>query len=839
MLMFTFTSKGRENALAIQMIAFLIVGFSISLMVRILDGYASPYYAGLNLVFLAIAVLVPWGITVSLLVCSLIYASYIIPILVYDRISDVGVLVNNNFFMLSTIAVALTSNYFNSLLHYREFLARYDLERARDELKELDTLKSQFFSNVSHELRTPLTSIILPIRNILAEKGDVLDPENVAEKKVILRNAHKLLKRINEILDISKLEAGKMTIRAAPRNINGVLEDTLITFSAATQEMGLVLTFQPDPELSTVYIDTEKIEKVFANLISNALKFTNRGGKVEVSTKEVEDRIEVKVSDTGIGIAKEDIPHIFDRFHQVDGSSSRKYEGTGLGLYLVKELVEMHHGTVQVESEPGKGSAFTVYLLKGCGHFKPEEIEQADSGEDNGFVERRTGERRDQDRRQEDRRKADQEDRDTISLLQIQVSDLVQGEAYQVAESAECSNDDTRKGILIVEDNRDLAGNIARVLSKSYRVCIAGNGQEALDRIKEAVPDLVVTDVMMPEMDGYELTKRIRDTEETKHLPIVMLTAKVTIDAKIEGIQYGADHYLTKPFNPSELTVVVDSLLKRRQLENRLNESNTELKKALSDLKETQAQLVHTGKLASVGQLAAGVAHEIHTPALAVDSCFEVISDKAEKIKAGKATFEQIYPDITKFVKLGQESLNRIRDIVDALLGFSRKNREGFQYVDIHAGINDTLAVLGHELKDGVQIHTDYGPVGEIGADLQQLNQVFMNLLSNAIYAVKVKQEDGATCGNIWIKTYDNEDRIIISVRDDGIGIPADIRDRIYDPFFTTKDIGEGTGLGLNISYRIIQDHGGTMELESAENEGTTFTITLPKKERSIEKETG
>jgi hypothetical protein len=199
-------------------------------------------------------------------------------------------------------------------------------------------------------------------------------------------------------------------------------------------------------------------------------------------------------------------------------------------------------------------------------------------------------------------------------------------------------------------------------------------------------------------------------------------------------------------------------------------------------------------------------------------------------MRNNQATLDDIYPDLTKFMELGKISLHRIQNIVDSLLGFSRKNKEGVDFVDIHEGVDNTLALLEHQYEREIQIHKEYGQFEKIEADLQQLNQVFMNLFTNAIYAVQVKKKKGLGSGHIWIKTTGNGEHITITIRDDGIGIPHVIQDKLFDPFFTTKPVGQGTGLGLNISYRIIKDHQGTISVESEENEGTTFILTIPKR---------
>ena len=695
-----------------------------------------------------------------------------------------------------------------------------ELKEANEELKKLDNLKSEFFAKVSHELRTPLANIVLPIQNTLIERGNSLDPENVKEKKAMLRNARRLLKRINEILDIAKLDAGKMKIEASLRDLNSILEDIVAASSIGAKEMGIDLAFEPDNDLSMNYVDSGKIETVFSNIVSNALKFTDRGGKVQIKTKEAEDRIEVKVVDTGVGIAQEHLPYIFDRFHQVDSSRSRKYEGTGLGLCLVKELVELHHGAVEVTSELGKGTTFTVYLLKGKDHFAKEDIKEEPQFEtSDGWAERRQVERRERERRE-----MPEADRDTVDSLQVQLSDLVQGPGYSEAEGrGEAERDEKDKSVLIVEDNRDLASNIARSLAGFYNVFVAYNGLQALDRVQQSIPDIIISDVMMPEMDGYGLCEKLKSDERTQHIPIVLLTAKATVDDKIEGLKYGADQYLAKPFNPNELYAVVDSLLTKRELQAQLNKSNLELKKTLHELEEAQVQLVHAARLESAGLLAAGVSHEIKNNMYCLRAGLEGINKRLTMLSNGELDIKDTYSSVAKSLETNKKAIEHSLFVVNSLLDFSRKDKEGKAFSDINKGIEDTLTIALPMIKDKITVHKDYGEIEKVECRIEEINQVIMNMLINAYQAIEEK-------GTVRIKTTQNEETVDITIADDGPGIPQEHLPKIFTPFFSTKE-GKNSGLGLSICYNIIKDHQGTVDINSTQNHGTKFTISLPTKQ--------
>ena len=821
--LFLYTKTGKKFAKPLGIILYLVVGLTIAILIRFMGGYETPYYAGLNLVFLGGAVLMPWTLSESSSVFLSIYSFYIIPILILDQIRDLSTFLINNLFLIETLLIALASCYFSSKMRFREFRGRFELEQARDKLKELDEAKNQFFSKVSHELRTPLANIMLPIQNILIERGTLLDPENKREKEAMLRNARRLLKRINEILDISKLEAGKMKVSANLGNINSMLHDILAASSIGAREMGIHIISMLDTQLPKIYADTNKLEKVFSNLISNALKFTERGGTVSIETKDKENHIEISVSDTGIGISEDELPYIFDRFKQVDGSSSRKYEGTGLGLTLVKELVELHHGSVDVTSEKGKGTTFTINLLKGKDHFKKEEIikelmfETAD-----GFQERRTGDRRRTDRRVDDRRQMSEVDRDTIDSLQVQLSELEQGFDYlEMTVKEDVQKEGGKKSILIVEDNKDLASNIARSLVNIYKVFIAYNGRQALEKLAKTTPDLIVSDVMMPEMDGFELCSKIKSDEQKKHIPVILLTAKATTEDKIQGLKHGADQYLSKPFNPNELRAVVDSLLVKNELEAQLNRSNLELRKTLKELEEAQVKLVHAARLESTGQLAAGIAHEIKNNIYCVRAGLGGIDKRLTLLLEGKLDIKSTYESLRNAIKINNQAIDSSLFIVNSLLDFSGKEKEGMAFCDINKGIENTLTIINPKIKDKVKIQKVYGSLPKVECRIEEINQVIMNIVLNAYESIE-------KIGAIRIETIQDVDRVRIHITDDGPGIPAENLDKIFVPFFSTKESNANTGLGLSICYNIIKNHQGDIDVYSTIGQGTEFVISLP-----------
>ncbi|RJX28814.1 MAG: response regulator [Desulfurivibrio sp.] len=710
-----------------------------------------------------------------------------------------------------------------------------ELRKANEELKELDRLKSEFFSNVSHELRTPLTNIILPIQNVLENSGDKIQTDNRTEKEAILRNAHRLMKQINEILDFSRLEAGKMNIRAAEKDLNALLDDIIAAFKTSAEQMDISLSFTPDPHLASIWVDQEKMEKIFYNLIGNALKFTPRGGKVTVVTRkgmilsngEPVPAVQCSVKDTGVGISARDLPHIYERFRQADSSTSRKYEGTGLGLYLVKEFVDLHHGEVEVSSRQGEGTEFVIRLRQGRDHFSQEEIalngQQKEASPAAGAQpDRRRGDRRKHERRSGsdrrsgyDRREMSSEDHDTINFMAVQLSDLDQGRPAP----EDTGKDPARKTILVVEDNRDLAHNIGRCLKPRYNIRLSGNGIEALAKLREELPDLILSDVMMPEMDGYELCRRVKEDALTSHIPVILLTARTATDDRIEGYQHGADHYLAKPFNLLELQVVIASLLSQRELQAKLST-------ALKTLQETQVQLVHTARLESVGLLAAGLAHEMKNKMYCLRAGLSGISKRLTMLQEGKLTLAETHDSLVAALNTNEKALESALYVVNALLDFSRKNKEGMGFVDLNKGIEDTLTIVMPMVRDKVSIEKDLHEIPQVECRLEEINQVLMNLVINAYQAMTGP-------GLVRISTSLADSEVVIVVSDNGPGIAEEHLGKIFTPFFSTKPEGKNSGLGLSICYNIIRGHHGAMKVESRPGKGTEFTINLPVRQKA------
>jgi len=406
----------------------------------------------------------------------------------------------------------------------QEILAINDqLSLQAEDLKELDKVKSRFFTNISHEFRTPLTLIIGPLETLLPR---TTDDAVKAEYQIMLRQARRLLTLINQLLDLSKAEKGMLKLNLFHDNFSKFLRALTDSFSSVALGLNIQLTFKEEAAEQYFLFDKDKIEKIFSNLIINALKFTIRGGRVEVLIRRSDDDryIEIAVHDTGIGLSEHQLKRIFEPFYQAEPDHSGNFEGSGIGLSLVKELVDLHQGHVIVKSTKGHGSEFIVQL--------PVVTTSDDMPE------------------------LDEDSYPVESVSADGPKSGIDKAKRSVKEKAI---------ILLVEDNEDMRYYIRSHLSEEYQCIEAVNGMEGIAAARATIPDVIIADVMMPVMNGLELTRLVKQDESLSHIPVIILTAKATDDNKIEGLETRADDYITKPFNMNELSIRIANLIANRQ----------------------------------------------------------------------------------------------------------------------------------------------------------------------------------------------------------------------------------------------------------------------------------
>lgn len=413
----------------------------------------------------------------------------------------------------------------------RDYELRRKMARAEAlRLQELDSLKSRLYTNITHEFRTPLTVIMGAADNLT---------HDVNVRNLIRRNSKNLLRLINQLLDLSKLDSGSMKMDMVQGDIIHYLRYLTESFYSMAHEKGISLRFYTEVEELVMDFDEVKVQHIIYNLLSNALKFTQSGGSVVFHTsKKARERhrwLQLRVQDTGAGIAPAQLPHIFERFFQADSSTTRKGEGTGIGLALTKELVEMMGGTIEVKSRPGEGTEFTVLLPA---------------------------------HRSETTAKLETDFTSSSVLAPELMPDPLSPEARN--EQKETAPPTERPLLLLIEDNKDVAAYIKTLLRKDYQISIAHDGQQGIDLALETVPDIIISDVMMPKKDGFEVCGTLKQDIRTSHIPIILLTAKAEQKDKVAGLKHGADAYLMKPFDKAELFVRLEKLLElRRKLQQR------------------------------------------------------------------------------------------------------------------------------------------------------------------------------------------------------------------------------------------------------------------------------
>jgi len=422
-----------------------------------------------------------------------------------------------------------------------------------ERLMELDRQKTEFFQNVSHEFRTPLTLMIGPLESAINQHQGL----PYEQSAIALRNSRRLLRLVNQLLDLQRLDAGRMQPSFRPCNLIEFINQIVETFRPYCERKNINLLTQLT-SCSEIYLDIEKFDKVLYNLLSNAMKFTNTGGSITINVTSTDSKVCLTISDTGIGISQEQLPHLFERFRQAEGSVNRSYEGSGLGLALVKELVELHGGEIDVTSEQGKGTTFTIHLQPGKAHLPVEQIVDVAT--------------------------EIQSNRASVELADLELDTLgespepPEGEPQNPGEEhPEVDPPLTAKvaRILVVDDNSDLRAYVSSILKQSgYQVWTARNGEEGWQMTQKCHPQLIVTDLMMPVMSGLDMVRMIRDSQELKGIPIILLTAKADEASRIEGTEKGADAYLSKPFNDRELLAEVRNLLALKEQEQRVIELN-------------------------------------------------------------------------------------------------------------------------------------------------------------------------------------------------------------------------------------------------------------------------
>lgn len=785
-----FTSVGRRYAKLLGFIWPMAPSILISWFIWRTEGSASSYYAGLNLVVIVACFLLPYTFREALLLCAMVIGGYWVACFLHTvQPFDPSAFFANTFFMSVTAVIAVTACYFMTIQRLEDFRLRHELKERNAQLAEMDRLKSEFFANVSHELRTPLTLILGPVEDLL-ERGNSLSASSRQSLQLIKQNALRLLKLINDLLEVVRLETGHLVLDDKPVDLAELVPGLVDSVRNLAQNKGLTLTVERGNEPLVIRGDQTRLEKVFLNLLTNAVKFTEPGGTICSRLARNNGNACIEIEDTGIGISDSELPYVFDRFRQVDGSTTRKYQGLGLGLALARDLVTEHGGTLTARSVLGRGSIFAVNIpLAGDPRKLPMHVDTPPTA-------------------------------DPIVRMYEDAS-RVSTEPTVLSGNVPTSGGIAASGgaplVLVIDDEPDMRRFLISSLSEKYRIIEAADGDAGLELALAQRPDAIILDWMMPGKSGLEVCSAVRQDARTQDTKIILLTARVDEPSKIEALKQGADDFLTKPFSTIEVHTRLVNLLRTAELQKTLRQSNNDLEETLRQLRATESRLIQSEKMNALGSLAAGLLHEINNPlnytltavqlleADAADQTSEMVETVAD-IKEGMTRIKHIITDLRTFAYPTKTNLSEPFDMKDAVTTALR----------FIAGERGTVEI-------DVQMDGDTKVVGS----QSQITQVLVNLIQNAIKAVRKTQAMRTPC--IRVSTQVEPARLFVTVWDNGTGIRSDILPRIFDPFFTTADVGGGMGLGLSICHTIVTHHHGTLDVRSEDGQWTEVTFDLPK----------
>ncbi|TAL29574.1 MAG: response regulator [Spirochaetes bacterium] len=618
-----------------------------------------------------------------------------------------------------------------------------ELRASNEKLKEMDKVKSNFFTNLSHEIKTPLTLISNYMDQYIRIHG------SSDEIKVVRRGIDKLLADMVNFFDVLKFERGAdLYDHTQVSRLSDILRQKTELF--ASMVYGKEITISSDIERDLfAKADPLAIERIINNLIENAIRYNRKGGQIHVALKSDDDEISFLVKDTGIGIDRVQLGNIFEPYFQVT-HNKRNIQGIGMGLSIVKSIVESLRGTIRVDSEPGTGTTFTVVLEK----YRPIEGDVIHS-----------------------------------EMLAVRPADTVP-HFRELPDVPPVTG--ARSSVLVVEDNRDLLALMRTRLGERYRVTAALNGREALEKLAGMPPpDVIISDIMMDEMDGYGFIEKITELPGYRDIPFVFVTAKSGSDDRIDGLNRGAIDYIFKPFVMEELISKIDSILRYQ-----------DLKKAAFD----------RDKFMSLGMLLGGISHEIFNPLSGITGPLDNLKRLIDETDLGANE------RVLRYFRNIHESAEKIEGIVNNIrILYSNKTLEK-EPIDV--GETARIVVAEHRERNGgrIRFDTDIENAVSIMGNRDAFRQILDNLVANAMESI-------SGTGSISIAAERMDGAARIRVADTGCGIPHEHRDRIFDAFYTTKDVGRGVGLGLNIVKNLAVKMDWDLTVDSEPGKGTVFTI--------------
>jgi len=662
---------------------------------------------------------------------------------------------------------------------------------------ELDRAKTAFFSNVSHEFRTPLTLMIGPTEEALAAPGKAL---RGAALELVHRNELRLLKLVNTLLDFSRIEAGRVDAAFELTDVAALVRDVAGTFRSAFERAGLNFDLRCDVVLEDVYVDRDMWEKIVLNLLSNAFKFTFQGG-VFVTLRSGEGTLALDVRDSGVGIPTAELSRVFERFYRIEGTRSRSYEGSGIGLALVRDLARLHGGDISVVSREGEGTTFTVTIPTGADHLSPASIRTRGEGSHvaahaQPFVS------------------------EVLRWLPESVaveeptppsSDALGNEAQAVAVAR------GDEQLIVADDNADMREYLTRLLSRHWQVRAVADGAEALALARCSVPDLVLTDVMMPNLDGFGLLRALRDDPRTASVPVVMLSARAGEGPRIAGLAAGANDYLVKPFSARELIARISTHLELGRLRRASDRLLAEREQLLLSEREARREAEHA--LRAKDDFLAMLGHELRNPLAPIATALQLLRLRGHDPAEHEHT-------------IIERQVTHLTTLVDDLLDVSRITQGKIELkrtrLELASLVERAIELASPLLEQRQHVLTVNVPLQgfAVQVDPTRFAQIIANLLTNAAKYTEVG-------GQIVVTAATENGKVTLSVTDNGIGIAAQSLPHVFDIFMQERQASDrgqgGLGLGLAIVRSLVHMHGGTVSAKSEGlGTGSTFTIQLP-----------